>query len=100
MAYGGDKLTSDTRAADFLYGQLQEGLKQNLMNCPNVYEALTLKELVMAAKNEERRQSEMKKEDDATTVQDLRRFLELAPYHRRFIPTFASVAQLLHQLSL
>ena len=62
VAYGGDKLSPDTRAA-FLYGQLQEGLKQNLMNSPNVSGALTYKELhvVMTAKNEEKRESEMKK---------------------------------------
>ena len=60
VAYGADKLSAETRAA-FLYGQLQEGLKYNLMNSPNVSGALTYKELVMAAKNEERRQSELKK---------------------------------------
>ena len=60
VAYGADKLSSETRAA-FLYGQLQEGLKHNLMHSPNVSGALTYKELVMAAKNEERRQSELKK---------------------------------------
>ena len=60
VAYGADKLSAETRAA-FLYGQLQEGLKHNLMNSPNVSGALTYKELVMAAKNEERRQSELKK---------------------------------------
>ena len=57
--YGADKLSSKTRAT-FLYGQLQEGLKHNLMNSPNVSGTLTYKELVMAAKNEERRQSELK----------------------------------------
>ena len=60
VAYGADKLSSETRAA-FLYGQLQEGLKHNLMHSPNVSGTLTYKELVMAAKNEERRQSELKK---------------------------------------
>ena len=60
VAYGTDKLSSETRAA-FLYGQLQEGLKHNLMNSPNVSGALTYKELVLATKNEERRQSEIRK---------------------------------------
>lgn len=60
IAYGGDKLSSETRGA-FLYGQLQEGLRQGLMQSPNVSGALTYKELVMAAKNEERRQAELKK---------------------------------------
>ena len=61
-AYGADKLSAETRTA-FLYGQLQEGLQYNLMNSPNVSGALTYKELVMAAKNEERRQSELKRGD-------------------------------------
>ena len=60
VAYGSDKLTTETRSA-FLYGQMQEGLKHNLMHSPNVSGALTYWELVMAAKNEERRQSELKK---------------------------------------
>ena len=60
IAYGSDKLSPETRGA-FLYGQLQEGLRQSLMHSPNVSGALTYKELVMAAKNEERRQSELKK---------------------------------------
>ena len=34
-----------------------------------------------------------------TTVQELRRFLGLASYYRRFIPKFVSVAQPLHQLT-
>ena len=60
VAYGNDKLGPETIGA-FLYGQLQEGLKQSLMQSPNVSGALTYKELVMAAKNEERRQSELQK---------------------------------------
>ena len=60
IAYGGDKLSGETRGA-FLYGQLQEGLRQGLMQSPNVSGALTYKELVMAAKNEERRQAGLKK---------------------------------------
>lgn len=51
IAYGSDKLSPETRGA-FLYGQLQEGLKQSLMHSPNVSGALTYRELVMAAKNE------------------------------------------------
>ena len=60
ITYGGDKLSTETRGA-FLYGQLQEGLRQSLMQSPNVSGALTYKELIMAAKNEERRQTELKK---------------------------------------
>ena len=60
IAYGADKLSPETRGA-FLYGQLQEGLRHELMRSPSVSGALTYKELVMAAKNEEKRQSELKK---------------------------------------
>ena len=60
IAYGADKLSPETRGA-FLYGQLQEGLRHQLMRSPSVSGALTYKELVMAAKNEEKRQSELKK---------------------------------------
>lgn len=60
IAYGADKLSPEMRGA-FLYGQLQEGLRHELMRSPNVSGALTYKELVMAAKDEEKRQSELKK---------------------------------------
>ena len=53
VAYGADNLKLETRHA-FLYGQLQEGLRHNLMRSPSVSGALNYKELCMAAKNEER----------------------------------------------
>ena len=68
VAYGADKLGPKTRAA-FLYGQLQEGLKYNLMRSPNVFGALTYKELVVAAKNEEKRQAELEKRNSTRTLQ-------------------------------
>ncbi len=60
LAYGNDQLSRETREA-FLYGQLQEGLRYDLMRSPSVSGALTYKELCMAAKNEEKRQAEMRK---------------------------------------
>ena len=42
IAYGGDKLNTETRGV-FLYGQLQEGLRQGLMQSPNVSGPLTYK---------------------------------------------------------
>ena len=60
VAYGNDKMSPDTREA-ILYGQLQEGLSLELMKSPSVSGAMSYKELCMSAKNEERRQSELKK---------------------------------------
>ena len=62
-AYGKDKMGVDTREA-ILYGQLHEGLKLSLIKSPTVSGALTYKELIMAAKNEERRQAEFRKRVD------------------------------------
>ena len=44
-----------------LHGQLQEGLRYNLMKAPAVSGAQTYPELCIAAKNEEKRQVELKK---------------------------------------
>ena len=59
-AYGFDKVGEETRHT-LLHGQLQEGLKYSLMSAPAVSGAQTYAELCMAAKNEERRQSELVK---------------------------------------
>ncbi len=53
-------MSKETRQS-FLYGQLQEGLRHDLMQSAAVSGALTYTELVMAAKNEEQRQAELKK---------------------------------------
>ena len=60
IAYGRDSMSKETRQS-FLYGQLQEGLRHDLMQNAAVSGALTYTELIMAAKNEEQRQSELKK---------------------------------------
>ena len=57
IAYDEYRLSKST----MLHGQLQDGLKMELMDSPSVSGALTYKELVMAAKNEEMRLSELKK---------------------------------------
>ncbi len=59
-AFGKDKMGAGTREA-ILYGQLHEGLKLSLMKSPSVSGSLTYRELIMAAKNEERCQAEFKK---------------------------------------
>ena len=59
-AYGYDKVGEETRHT-LLHVQLQEGLKYTIMEAPAVSGSQTYAELCMAAKNEERRQSELAK---------------------------------------
>ena len=60
MAYGCDKLGKEAREA-LLHGQLQEGLKMELMKSPSVSGAQSYSNLCLAAKNEERRLAELSK---------------------------------------
>ena len=60
VAYGRDKMSVETKEA-ILFGQLQEGLRIELLCGPAVSGALGYKELCEAAKSEERRLSELKK---------------------------------------
>ena len=60
IAYSRDNLSVETRDV-LLYGQLQDGLKPDLMHNPAVSGALTYQELCMAARNEERRKAELQK---------------------------------------
>ena len=60
IAYGREIMGKETREA-LLYGQLQEGLRQEFMRSPAVYGATSYPELLMAAKNEEQRQNELRK---------------------------------------
>ena len=62
IGYGRDGLTQETKA--FLYLQLQDGLHSDLMQSPSVSGALAYKELCTAARNEEKRQAEMKKQEE------------------------------------
>lgn len=59
IAYGSDKMGQETREL-ILHGQMQDGLRLELM----ISGALTYKELCMCAKNEERRQAELRKRRD------------------------------------
>ena len=59
-AYGREHMTEETRKI-LLHGQLQEGLKYVLMKVPAVSGAQDYQELCTAAKNEERRLSELNK---------------------------------------
>ena len=60
LAYGHDNILAETRAA-LLNGQLQEGLRQQLMEAPAVSGASSYSMVCHAAKNEERCQAELKK---------------------------------------
>ena len=60
VAYDKGSMSRETRDT-ILYGQLQDGLRMNLLRSPSVSGSLSYKELCMAAKNEERRQFEQKK---------------------------------------
>ena len=59
-AYGREQMTEETKKT-LLHGQLQEGLKYVLMKAPAVSGAQDYQGLCMAAKNEERRLSELTK---------------------------------------
>ena len=60
IAFGNDKLGRETKET-MLYGQLQEGLRLDILRSARVSGAMSYKELCMAAKNEEQRQAELKK---------------------------------------
>ncbi len=60
IAYNAKEISQETREA-FLYGQLQEGLRNDIMQSPVVSGALAYHELCMAARNEEKRKAELRK---------------------------------------
>ena len=59
VAYGGDGMLPQTRNA-LLFSQLQEGLRQSLMEASAVSGATEYQSLCLAAKNEERRQAALR----------------------------------------
>ena len=63
IAFGSDKLGKKTKET-MLYGQLQEGLRIGILGSPSVSGAMSYKELCMAAKNKEQRQTELRKLQD------------------------------------
>ena len=58
VAYGRDQMADEARST-LLHGQLQDGLKYDIMRSPAVSGALTYKEVCLAARNEEKRLSEL-----------------------------------------
>ena len=63
IAFGNDKLSKETKET-MLYGQMQEGLRLGILRSPSVLGAMSYEELCMAAKNEEQRQTELRKRQD------------------------------------
>ena len=60
LAFGRENMSTETRNA-LLHGQLQDGLKQELMRAPAVSGAQNFLELCMASRNEEKRLIELKR---------------------------------------
>ena len=60
IAYGTDPMTTETREM-LLYGQLQEGLREEIVRSPAVTGASTYMQLCLAAKNEENRRAELER---------------------------------------
>ena len=60
VAYGQDVMSVETCNA-LLHGQLQDGLKYEIMRAPSVSGAQTYKELCLAARNEGKRLAELRK---------------------------------------
>ena len=60
IAYGRDPMSAETRDT-LLHSQLQEGLRYEILKAPAVSGAQSYKELCLAAKNEEKRQAELRK---------------------------------------
>ena len=60
LAYVRDPMSQETREM-LLYGQLQEGLRDEMLRSPAVSGAASYPELCMAAKSEEQRQAELKR---------------------------------------
>ena len=58
-------MSGETRDT-LLHGQLQEGLKYDIMKAPSVSGAQTYKQLCLAAKNEEKRLAELKRQHYST----------------------------------
>ena len=63
IAYGRDPMLAETKDM-LLYGQLQEGLHLQLMRAPSVSGAKKYQELVVVAKNEERRLADLKRRQE------------------------------------
>ena len=62
-AYGRDPMSSETRET-LLYGQLQEGLRLQLMRGPAVSGGRNYQELCVAARNEEKRLADLRKRQE------------------------------------
>ena len=94
VAYGREGMSSETRDT-LLHGQLQDGLKHELMRAPAVSGAQSYPELCLAARNEEKRLAELKKRQQylkpsATPLQPMKEFTE----NKMFVPQVRLVQSL------
>ena len=81
LAYGHNKMLAETKDA-LLHGQLQEGLRQHLMEAPAVSSASTYSMLCHAAMNEERRQVRLSSKSVSSTRLITRLSLPGSPWVR------------------
>ena len=93
VAYGREGMSSETRDT-LLHGQLQDGLKHELMRAPAVSGAQSYPELCLAARNEEKRLAELKKRQQylkpsATPLQPMKEFTE----NKMFVPSTSDTAE-------
>ncbi len=87
VAYGREGMSTETRDT-LLHGQLQDGLKHELMRAAAVSGAIGYKELCLAARNEEKRLAELKKRQQyllssSTPPRQIKKF----PERKSFIPS-------------
>ena len=93
VAYGREGMSSETRDT-LLHGQLQDGLKHELMRAPAVSGAQSYPELCLAARNEEKRLVELKKRQQylkpsTTPLQPMKEFTE----NKMFVPSTSDTAE-------
>ena len=86
-------MSSETRDT-LLHGQLQDGLKHELMRAPAVSGGQSYPELCLAARNEEKRLAELKKRQQylkpsATPLQPMKEFTE----NKMFVPSTSDTAE-------
>ena len=81
IAYGREHLTVETRDA-FLFSQLQAGLKLTLIESPAVSGSTSYKQLCVSAKQEEKRQSELRRLRQQQERQSRTQNSRQSPAHR------------------
>ena len=91
LAYGREPMSQETRQM-LLYGQLQEGLRDEMMESSAVSGALGYSELCLAAKSEEQRRAEVKKRQQYRRAEPGRRDTRPPPTTSASTPSSGSQA--------